>query len=297
MNAERAGEMDIKGIAERVGPSVVGLGGRRGGSGVVIGPGRVLTLARNVGAADEVDVHVAGERIAGRVLGRDEQVDAAVIAVEADLPAVAWAQAAEAEIGTPVVALGDPAGRGLRATPGFVASAPRGVRGPRGRLIEGVLEHTAPLPRGSGGGPLVDADGGVLGLNAVRRPGGLILAWPGAVLRAAAEALADGTHRPPRRLGVAVAPPAVARRLRAAVGLPPADGLLVQGVRAGSPADAAGLTRGDLIVEAAGRPVAAIDDLYAALDAAPPGEPLALAVLRGAERHELTTVLAEEQAA
>jgi serine protease Do len=290
--------MDIKGIAERVGPSVVGLGGRRGGSGIVVAPGRVLTLARNVGERDEVDVWVAGERVEGRVLGRDEQVDAAVLAVEAGAPPVVWAgDGAELGIGTPVVALGDPAGRGLRATPGWLASAPRGVRGPRGRLIDGVLEHTAPLPRGSGGGPLVDAEGHVIGLNAVRRPGGLILAWPASALRAAADALAAGTHRPPRRLGVAVAPPAVARRLRAAVGLPPEDGLLVQAVRDGSAADAAGLTRGDLIVAAAGRPVASVDDLYAALDAAEPGAPMALVVLRGAERVELTATLHEEAAA
>jgi serine protease Do len=289
--------MDIRGIAERVGPSVVGLGGRRGGSGVVVGPGRVLTLARNLGTGDEVEVHVAGERLAGRVLGRDDQVDAAVLAVEAEAPAVDWApDDADVGIGTPVVALGDPAGRGLRATPGFVSSAPRGVRGPRGRLLEGVLEHSAPLPRGSAGGPLVGADGRVLGLNAVRRPGGLIIAWPAAVLRAAADALATGTHQPPRHLGVAVAPPAVARRLRAAVGLPPADGLLVHAVRSGSPAGEAGIARGDLIVEAAGRPVVAIDDLYAALDAAAPGKPLALAVLRGADRHELTAILADEEA-
>ena len=264
--------MDIRGIAERVGPSVVGLGGGRGGSGVVVAPGRVLTLARNVGGADEVEVHVGGERETARVVGRDDQVDAAVLAIEADVPAIDWApDDVDAGIGTPIVALGDPAGRGLRATPGFVASAPRGVRGPRGRLIDGVLEHTAPLPRGSGGGPLVDAEGRVLGLNAVRRPGGLILAWPGAVLRAAAEALATGAHRPPRRLGVGVAPPAVARRLRAAVGLPPADGLLVQGVKGGSAADDAGISRGDLIVAAAGTAVTGIDDLYAALDGAPDG--------------------------
>jgi S1-C subfamily serine protease len=128
----------------------------------------------------------------------------------------------------------------------------------------------------------------------VRRPGGLILAWPAAAVRAAADALAAGTHRPPRRLGVAVAPPAVARRLRAAVGLSPADGLLVQGVRSGSAADAAGLTRGDLIVEAAGRPVASIDDLYAALDAAEPATPLTLAVLRGADRVELTATIRDD---
>jgi S1-C subfamily serine protease len=287
--------MNIADIAQRVGPSVVGLGsGARGGSGVVVAPGRVLTLARNV-TGDAVEVHLGGgEAVPGRVVGRDVGVDAAVVAIEADVAPVAWAADDGAVgIGTPVAALGDPAGRGLRVTPGVVASAPRGVRGPRGRLIEGVLEHTAPLPRGSGGGPLVDATGRLLGLNAVRRPGGLILAWPAGVLRPAAEALASGAHRPPRQLGVAVAPPAVARRLRGAVGLPEADGLLVRGVRDGSAADRAGLARGDLIVEAAGRPVAAIDDLYVVLDAAAPGAAVALGVLRGAERRELTATLEE----
>jgi serine protease Do len=290
--------MDSKVIAEvaqNVGRSVVGLAGGRGGSGVVIAPGRVLTLARNIGREDVVDVYVpGGVRTEGRVLGRDVAVDAVVLAIEADLPAATWApDDAQVGIGTEVIALGDPAGRGLRATPGHVAGAPRGVRGPRGRLIDGVIEHTAPLPRGSGGGPLVDADGRLLGLNAIRRPGGLILAWPAAALRPAAEALAAGAHRPPRQLGVAVAPPAVARRLRAAVGLPPQDGVLVQGVRDGSAAADAGVARGDLIVEAGGRTIAALDDLYAALDATTDGGTLALRVLRGVEPHDLTATLEE----
>jgi serine protease Do len=282
--------VDVAGIAERVGPSVVGLSG--GGSGVVVTPGRVLTLARNV-AGDEVEVHAAdGRRLAGRVAGRDGALDAAVVVVdELDAEPIAWADGDGAlAIGTPVVALADPAGRGLRATAGALSSAPRGVRGPRGRLVEGVLEHTAPLPRGSGGGPLVDADGRLLGLNAVRRPGGLILAWPAAALHRVVEGIAAGTHRPPRQLGVAVAPARLARRLRAAVGLPPHDGVLVHGVRAGSPADGAGLTRGDLIVGAGGRDVAGLDDLYTALDAAGDG-PLAVTVLRGTERRELTADL------
>ena len=81
-------------------------------------------------------------------------------------------------IGTPVVALANPGGRGLRATLGFVASAGRSFRGPRGRRIGGAIEHTAPLPRGSVGGPLVDLDGRLLGINAMRLDGGLILAVP-----------------------------------------------------------------------------------------------------------------------
>jgi serine protease Do len=167
--------MDIRDIAERVGPSVVGLATRRGGSAIVVAAGRALTLARTVAGLDAVTAVVGGERVEARVVGRDEQADAAVLAFDAAAPAITWApDDAGIGIGSEVLALGDPGGRGLRATPGHVASAPRGVRGPRGRLIDGVLEHTAPLPRGTGGGPLVDGEGRVVGLNAVRRPGGLI---------------------------------------------------------------------------------------------------------------------------
>jgi serine protease Do len=296
-DAIMSGTVDVAALAAKVGPAVVGLGaGARGGSGVVVGPGRVLTLARNV-ADEEIELHLAGGgRLTGRVAGRDATLDAAVIAVDGLAAApVSWApgDAPEPGIGTPVVALADPAGRGLRATAGAVASAPRGVRGPRGRLVEGVLEHTAPLPRGSGGGPLVDGEGRLLGINAVRRPDGFILAWPAAALRRVVDELATGSHRPPRQLGVAVAPPVMARRLRAAVGLPAQDGVLVHGVRAGSAADAAGLARGDLIVGAGGREVTGLDDLYAALDAAGEGA-LALEVVRGTEHRDLTADLGGE---
>src|SRR4051812_42576147 len=107
--------MDIKGIAERVGPSVIGLATRQGGSGVVVADGHALTLARNVAGADEVVVVVAGERVEARVVGHDEQADAALLAFDAAAPAVVWApDGAAAGIGTEVVALGDPGGRGLR---------------------------------------------------------------------------------------------------------------------------------------------------------------------------------------
>src|ERR671930_225984 len=103
----------------------------------------------------------------------------------------------------------------------LISSSGRSFRGPRGRRIEGAIEHTAPLPRGSSGGPLVDAEGRLLGLNAVRLEGGLILAVPAtAALRERASRLLRGEAPTPHRLGVAVAPPRVARRLRHAVGLP-----------------------------------------------------------------------------
>ena len=124
------------------------------------------------------------------------------------LEAFAQDRAREAPpIGTAVIALASPGGRGLRATPGFVSAAPRSFRAPRGRRITGAIEHTAPLPRGSGGGPLVDLEGTLLGLNSIRLDGGLILAVPAnAAFADAVERLARGEAPRRLRLGVAIAP-------------------------------------------------------------------------------------------
>jgi serine protease Do len=170
-----------------------------------------------------------------------------------------------------------------------VSSTGRTLRGARGRRLEGAIEHTAPLPRGSSGGPLVDAEGRLLGLNAVRLEGGLILAVPAtAALRERASRLLRGEAPTPHRLGVAVAPPRVARRLRHAVGLPERDGLLVRAVEDGSPAEDAGIEPGDLLVAVAGSPLEGIDALHDALDSLPSeGGALELTVVRGTDERSV----------
>jgi serine protease Do len=271
-------------VADGVGRAVVGLReGARGGSGVLVAPGVAATLARNV-HQDELVVRIAGgaDRTAS-VIGVDRSVDLAVLRIDdAPTDVAGWADDAP-RLGQEIVALADPAGRGLRVTGGTVASSPRDVRGPSGRLIPGAIEHTAPLPRGSGGGPLVDASGRVLGLNALRLDGGLLLAWPATLLKDRVDALAAGTRTAPRRLGVALAGARQTRRLRAAVGLDDVPGLLVRNVEPDGPAARAGLTRGDLLVSAAGAPVRGIDDIHAALDTAGHGR-LTLELLRGAQQ-------------
>jgi S1-C subfamily serine protease len=282
-------------IARRVGPAVIGLrSGARGGSGVIVAPGIAVTLARNV-RQDELTVRVGESDHAARVTGRDPTVDLAVLMLEGpDLPEpIAWAVGEDVTIGSEVYALADPAGRGLRVTPGTVSRAPSGLRGPSGRLIEGVIEHTAPLPRGARGGPLVDADGRILGLNAIRQDGGLIVAWPAAALRDRAATLASGRATAPPRLGVALVSARQARRLRAAVGLEPINGLLVQAVEPGSPADRAGIARGDVIVAIDDTAVSDPDPLYAALDAATDSD-LALRIVRGSQDLVLTARLGDE---
>lgn len=273
-------QQEIAGAADRVGASVVGLGRGWGrGSGVVIAPGRVLTNA-HVLRGEEVAVRLRdGSAVAGRVTGLDADLDLAVIAADlGDAPGIAWApEAVDAvAIGTPVFALADPGGRGLRATVGFVSAAGRSFRGPRGRRIAGMIEHTAPLPRGASGGPLVDAAGRLLGINTVRVEGGLILALRAdAGMRARVDALERGAA--PRRphLGVALAPPRA-----------PGDHLLVRAVQDGSPAAGAGVRAGDRLVSAGGRPLGAVDDLLDALESV--GSELELVVVRGDERLALS---------
>jgi serine protease Do len=271
------------GAAERVGPSVVGLGrGWRTGSGVVVGSNRVATLAHAVRSEDVTVRFADGRRAEAHLLGADP--DTGVALLEADTGEAAAVELATGTpgIGAAVIALADPGGRGLRATLGFVTTAERTLRGPRGRRRAGAIEHTAPLPRGSSGGPLIDAGHRLLGLNAVRLDGGLILAAP--IDAAMLERIASGREQ--RRLGVALAPPFVARKVRRAAGLPDRDGLLVRGVREGSPADRAGLRRGDLIVAVDGSEDDRLDALHAALDGDAPSVELGL--VRGADELSVT---------
>jgi S1-C subfamily serine protease len=277
----------ISDAAARLGPAVVGLGRGWGvGSGVVVATGRVLTNAHNL-RHDEVTVTFAdGRRETGRVAGSDADLDVAVLDVDTGaVEPLEWApEGSEPTIGRPVLALGNPGGRGLRVTPGFVSSTARSFRGPRGRRIAGAIEHTAPLPRGSSGGPLVDLDGQLLGINTIRVDGGLILSIPAdGELRDRVERLGRGEAPARLRLGVAIAPPRVARRLRRAVGLPERDGLLVRGVEEGSAAERAGIERGDLLVAAGERALDRVDGMYEALDAARAEGKLALTVVRGTE--------------
>ncbi len=282
----------IESTAGAVGQAVVGLGrGWHHGSGVVIAPGRVLTNAHNLRREEATVAFADGRRSAAQVAGVDEALDLAVLTVDTeDVEPVEWRpEDTSVAIGTPVIALANPGGRGLRATHGFVTAGPRTVRGPRGRRIEGCIEHSAPLPRGSSGGPLVDTAGRLLGLNAIRLEGGLIVAIPAdARTRKRVDTLVSEDYAPPARLGVAVAPPRVARRLRRAVGLPERDGVLVRAVETGSAADRAGVTRGDLIVAAEGRDVSGMDTLYEVLDGAGRAGTLELTVLRGTEERALT---------
>ena len=232
------------------GPSVVGIGRHGRGSGFVVAPGRVVTNAHNL-RDETTEVRFADDRaVQGSVLGTDVDGDLVVLDVDTgDVPALAWSDDG-VEAGDVVVAV--TAGRHRRrATWGQVTATEAGFRGPRGRPIAGAIEHTSPCGPGSSGAPVLDRGGRVVGINTHRLEHGFYLARAvDQTLRDAVAAMAEGRRFERLRLGVALAPADVAARLRRSVGLDERDGLLVRGVVEGSPAEAAGIREGDLLVRA-----------------------------------------------
>jgi S1-C subfamily serine protease len=284
-------------INDKVAPSVVGVGnGWRGGSGVVVAKGQVLTNAHNLRGEGVSVTFADGREVEAEVAGVDVDGDIAVVRVDTGAAkAIAWDGGAALGLGQAVFAISNPRGQGARVTFGLVSGVEREFRGPRGRRIRGSIEHTAPLSPGSSGGPIVNAAGQLQGINTNRLGDGFYLAIPADdSLRRRVEALGRGESPGRRRLGIAVAPGHVARRMRRAVGLPEKDGLLIRGVEEGSPAASAGLQEGDLIVEVAGKAVRDVDDLQEAV--AGSSGAIKLRVLRGTEERSVSVQPTESEA-
>jgi serine protease Do len=281
-------QSSISTLADRVGPSVVAIGRHQRGSGVVIAEGQVLTNAHNLRGSEVTVTFADGRREIGTVKAVDSDGDLAVIGVDTKgAEALEWAAGEAVALGTAVFGAAAANGSGTRITFGTVSAVERAFRGPGGRRIAGSIEHTAPLAPGSSGGALLDADGRLVGLNTNRIGDNFYLALPAdAALRERVDALARGEAPKRPRLGVAVAPSYVARRLRRSVGLPERDGLLVRDVEEGSAAARAGIQAGDLIVEAAGKPVTDGDELVDALGSA--GDTFEVKVVRGSEERTVS---------
>jgi S1-C subfamily serine protease len=269
-------------------PAVVGIGRRGRGSGFVVAAGKVVTNAHNL-RDETTEVHFADGRVAqGAVTGSDLDGDLVVLDVDtADVAPLTWADEPVAA-GDVVVTV--TAGRHRRRSSwGQVTATEAAFRGPRGRPISGALEHSAPSGAGSSGAPVLDRAGHVVGINTHRVEHGFYLARAvDEPLRDAVAAMAEGRSFERVRLGVALAPPHVAARLRRSVGLDERDGLLVRGVVDDSPAAAAGIKEGDLLVTAGERELRVPDDLFGALADVEAGGQLAIALVRGAEELTVT---------
>lgn len=281
-------QVTVSRVAERVVPSVVRIGRHGGrGCGVVVGEGLVLTNAHNLRDRTTLVTFADGRAVQSQATGIDADTDLVVLAVDTGgAPALPWADT-PVELGATVFAVAS-IPESHRVTVGTVSATDRSFRGPRGRLVTGGIEHTAPLARGSSGGPIVDAEGRLLGVTTLRLGDGFSVAQPaGPTLRERVDALAAGREPRRRLLGIGAAPAHVARRMRRAVGLPDHSGVLVRAVAPDSPAARAGLRQGDLITAAAGAEIADTDGLSAALDALPDGQTLSLHLVRGTDELEV----------
>jgi serine protease Do len=268
--------------------AVVSIGRHGRGTGFVVAPGKVLTNAHNLRDATTEVAFADGRTAQGAVTGSD--VDGDLVVLDVDTGGATPLEWATAPVAPGDVVVSVTAGRHRRRTAwGQVTGIEAAFRGPRGRPIQGALEHTVPCGAGSSGAPVLDADGKVVGVNTHRLEHGFYLArTTDDALRDAIAAMADGRRFERVRLGVALAPQEVAARLRRSVGLDERDGLLVRGVVDGSAAAAAGIREGDLLTTAGDRDLVAPDDLFGVLGGVAAGDQLTIALVRGAEELTVT---------
>ena len=285
----------VVGAVEAVGPAVVSIytGGAdeaeraRGGagSGVVVTPdGYLLTNEHVVQKVSQARVtFVDGRSVPAVVAGRDPATDLAVLRAQA--AALPYAQLADRErlrAGQLVVAVGNPFGFESTVSAGVVSALGRSLRSRHGRLIEGVVQHSAALNPGNSGGPLVDAGGRVAGINTaiIAMAQGIGFAIPAATAQwVLTEILTQGRVRR-AWLGVAARDRPLDLRLVRALGLAQQRAVEILSRESTGPAAQTDLQPGDLIVAVNGATVDGIDTLHRLLGRVPPGSELALGVVR-----------------
>src|SRR6476620_7713955 len=296
-------------VVDRVGPAVVRVETppdrekrQRGGtgSGVVISPdGLVLTNSHVVQGASTVRLALADTRtVKARVLGDDPHTDLALLRIidDVSLPAARLGNSKGLRRGQLVVAIGNPLGFESTVTAGVVSALGRSLRSSTGRQIDYVIQTDAALNPGNSGGPLVNSRGAVIGVNTAIIPGaqGICFATASDTVQWVMEHRLS--HGRVRRawLGVAGTTASLARRIANHHGLANESGVRIRSVEPGSPAAAAGLESGDLIVLIDDELVSGIDRLQQLLDYRRIGRESEITILRRAQK--LTaSLLAQER--
>jgi len=283
-------------VAETIRPTVVNLRSGRGrgegsGSGVLVTPdGFLLTNNHVVQGNEHVRVRLGdGTELAGRVVGADPWTDLALVqAASSGLPFATLGDSGKLRVGQLVVAVGSPFGFESTVTAGVISALSRTLRSITGHLVDNVIQTDAALNPGNSGGPLVDSQGRVIGINtAIIRPAqGICFAIPVNMAKHILPQLMQHGRVVRGYLGLHArnvpVPAVVVRRL----GLPAATGVEVIGVEPDGPADQAGLEEEDVVVALGDQPITSVDDLHKLLTQLPVGQPTTIAMLRGERRLE-----------
>ncbi|QDT71508.1 S1C family serine protease [Lacipirellula limnantheis] len=289
----------VIGVVEGLGPTVLCIEGPRGdsrggsGSGVLLTPdGYALTNSHVANGRTKLTaVTEEGDRLDAELVGDDPLTDLALVRLAArDLPFAELGDSDSLRVGQLVIAMGNPLGFRSTVSTGVVSATGRAMRGVGGRLIENVIQHTAPLNPGNSGGPLVDSRGRVVGVNTaiIAMAQGLGFSVPSNTAHwVVGELLAHGEVRR-RWLGITGTTVGLPRTLVRELDLLADEAIEVVNVDPSGPAGRAGLAVGDVIVAAAGRVTTTVDDLTRIVSIAPAGAPLELAVIRDDRLRELT---------
>ncbi len=249
---------------ERVGPAVAHIAAfdperrsRGTGSGVVFTPdGYLLTNDHVITGARQLSASLPDGRVVeASLVGSDAATDLAVLRLAANgLSHAEFGSSARLRVGQLAVAIGNPLGFQATVTAGIVSALGRSLRSPSGRLIDSVIQTDAPLNPGNSGGPLVDANGRVIGINTamIGAAQGICFAIGiDTAVEVAARLMRDGRVRR-SRLGIAAQTVLLDRRVARHLELSAATAVMISDIAAASPAERAGLAKGDVLLSFAG---------------------------------------------
>jgi serine protease Do len=267
------------------------------GSGVIIAAeGHILTNEHVVSRADRIRVALAdGREFDAEAIGADPNNDVAVLQVKTDeaLPWLPMGSSADLMVGEPVIAIGNPFGLSSTVTTGVISALNRSIRSER-RVFHGFLQTDASINPGNSGGPLLNAEGELIGINTAVYQGGqgIGFAIPIDVAARIVRELIEEGEITPVWLGLEFQD--LTPELQRALAVPEqVNGALVNRVRDGSPAQRAGVRRGDVVMALDERPVRTARGFFEMLESAVDGQELQIELWREGERRKLR-VRAEE---
>ena len=286
--------------AEQAGRSVVTVRARMRvpSSGIVWRKGVIVTANHTIRRDSEISVLLPdGRRAEAKLAGRDPGTDLAILKVETgDTPVAHLGDPSLLKLANFVIALGRTRSGNLVASGGIVGGLGAEQRTWRGGWLDQAIRLDLALYAGFSGGPLVSADGVVLGVNTSGLSRGRAMTIPVATVeRSVSELLEKGYIARPY-LGIAMQPVSIPENLRGKVKSSQQSGLMVMHVEGGGPAEKAGIVLGDVIVELRGQPALDTETIRDLVAGAKLGEKISMSVLRSGTPLEVTVVLAERPA-
>jgi S1-C subfamily serine protease len=283
--------------AEKAGKATVLVNARRRmpASGIVYAPDLILTADHVVEREEGIKVILAdGAEVSAQVAGRDAGSDLAVLKLERAAGAIAEVTKSPARLGQIALALGRPSAEGIEASLGTVSAIGGPIRTGRGGMLERYLRTDSISYPGFSGGPLVAADGTVLGLNTSGLANGAVVTVPADIAWQLADTLVQHGRIKHGYLGIRSQTVDIPEASQKALKREQATGLLIVGVENGSPADKGGLIVGDILVGVAGEPVLHHDELFTRLNGEVVGKSAPIDLIRGGQPQTLSVVIGEK---